>query len=334
MECRRHRQRGQAWAKLARAGGADGDGVNDQFKIGGTDGIQRRRNQDVGFFQRLQRYPHILLGENVEHLQGHAENGLQFVALQQGRADIDRDDDIRAHLPHDIHRQIARQPAVEKYLVADLVGRDRARHRHRGAHRIAEPAAIEHHHAPGLRIGGDRAKRDRQFVEHHLARGVAREQGKQAVEFLSGDGARRQAQTAVLHADFKFEQTRQVFLLAQEAAVGPGAGVGEQIVPVRVGKPLFKLATRGAGGIGRADECAHTGAGDIVDRDVQFLKDLDHTHMGRATRAAAGQHQADFGTPFFSGCIGRHLCKNRRVDEHREEGEEDGNAESAVAEWE
>jgi hypothetical protein len=53
---------------------------------------------------------------------------------------------------------------------------------------------------------------------------------------------------------------------------------------------LFRAAT---GGVQRADETAHGRAGDLVHRDVMFLKPLQHTYLGKAQRAAATQGKTD-----------------------------------------
>ncbi len=55
---------------------------------------------------------HVLLGEDIDHLRCIADHRLQLVAGHEGRADVDRDHDVRTHGADDVDRQIVDEAAV------------------------------------------------------------------------------------------------------------------------------------------------------------------------------------------------------------------------------
>ena len=68
------------------------------------------------------------------------------------------------------------------------------------------------------------------------------------------------------------------------------------------------------GGVAGADQRAHAGARDAVDRHAHLLEHLEHADVRAALRAAAGEHEPD--TRALAG--GAVLCGRRRRDgEHR-----------------
>ena len=64
-------------------------------------------------------------------------------------------------------------------------------------------------------------------------------------------------------------------------------------LPVDGDQEFFELVSRYAGGITAADERAHAGAGDAIDRHAQFFQHLQHADVRAALRATAGEHEAD-----------------------------------------
>jgi hypothetical protein len=57
---------------------------------------------------------------------------------------------------------------------------------------------------------------------------------------------------------------------------------------------LVHFGHRGTRGVGGTHQRAHAGAGDAVHRHAVLLEHLEYADVGRAARAATGQHQADF----------------------------------------
>ncbi len=73
----------------------------------------------------------------------------------------------------------------------------------------------------------------------------------------------------------------------------PTARAADHLFPFDAADELLDLRGGLARRVTAADERAHAGAGDAVDRHVKLLEDLQHADMGAALGAAAGQHQAD-----------------------------------------
>ena len=67
----------------------------------------------------------------------------------------------------------------------------------------------------------------------------------------------------------------------------------DDFLPVDADDEFLELCRRDARRIAAADQRAHAGAGDAVDRYVQFFQHLQHADVRTALGAAAGEHQTD-----------------------------------------
>ena len=86
-------------------------------------------------------------------------------ARRQRRAEVDGDHDVGAHRAGDVDRQVVGEPAVDEQLATDLRRRDRARHRHAGAHHRRQLALAEDD-----RLAGDRGRSRRRDRESAAGR--------------------------------------------------------------------------------------------------------------------------------------------------------------------
>ena len=266
--------------------------------------------------QLLQRTADVLLGQDVYHLQRDAEHRSDLIGPQQRRAEVDRDDHIGAHLARDVDRQIAHQSAVDQLLIADGDRRHCARHRHRCTDGLHDTAFLQHHHFAGADVGGDGAKRDRQFVE--AARGADLNQPTQfAFKRHTGDHAFRQGNAVPADAEFRNDVRRLVVCLLPHRLVGARRLVGEELLGGDRTDHLFHLRHRQTGRVRRTDDRAHARAGDHVDRHAQFLENLQHTDMRGAARASAREHEADLR----SRRLGAARLWRRRQLRHRGPGQ-------------
>ncbi len=152
---------------------------------------------------------------------------------------------------------------------------------------------IEHYRLAVLDVRGDGPIGNRQLVEVAHGAHVEREAAQGLSELLTLDESLGQDELAVLEPERKAHEERLIVLLAPEGHFLPGGAIGERVLPVDRAERLFDLARGQARGVQAADNGAHAGAGDGVDRHAQLLEHLQHADVSSATRAAAAQHQAD-----------------------------------------
>ncbi|MOA25496.1 hypothetical protein D3C78_1462220 [compost metagenome] len=112
-------------------------------------------------------------------------------------------------------------------------------------------------------------------------------------ELYPSDDALAELHLAVFQANFGGEEDAVVVLLAAHGALLTRRVFLEQQFGGNGLQDGFHFRDRHAGGVGGANQGAHTGSGDAVDRYAILLEHLDHTDMRRAPRAATGQYQAD-----------------------------------------
>ena len=260
----------------------------------------------------------VLLGQDVDHLRRHAEDVVDRFARRQRRADVDGDDDICTHRAGDVDREVVRQAAVDEQQLADLGRRDRARHRHAGAHRRWQLALPEDDRLAGDEIGRDRAIGNRQLVEVEVP-GPQRQPAQHDLEADAGDRALLQRDAAPVEAGFDVEQRCAVVELAPDRLVLPRRLLLEQGSRRERGERLLHVDRRQAGRIGAADDRAHARARHAIDRHVQLLQDLDDPDVGGAAGAAAGKDEADLRS-------GR--CRER--ERQRGDGNEDDSTHARV----
>jgi len=86
-------------------------------------------------------------------------------AAAEPRADIDDDDDIRAHLPRDIDGQVVGDAAVHQQSAVDFDRREEGGNRHAGAERADQFSLVQNDGLAGFNVGGDGPEGNVEFVE-------------------------------------------------------------------------------------------------------------------------------------------------------------------------
>ena len=119
---------------------------------------------------------------------------------RQGLVDIDADDNISPHFPHDVYRHVPDNAAVDQKPAVQLHRGECSGHRHAGPCSISKTAAFEHHHLAGLEVCGNSPVGDRQLVEIIYVRRVEHEHLKEHIHLLVLDQALGHDQLAVLDA--------------------------------------------------------------------------------------------------------------------------------------
>ena len=104
-----------------------------------------------------------------------------------------------------------------------------------------------------------------------------------------------QQEVSAAQAERKFHEEVLVLLLATKRELGARWTILERVLPVERAHDALDVVRGEPGGIEAADDGAHAGARDRVDRDVQLIEHLQHADMRGAARAAAGEHKADAG---------------------------------------
>ena len=106
----------------------------------------------------------------------------------------------------------------------------------------------------------------------------------------------------LLHAEREAHQEIALVLLAAEAELLARRAIAERVLPVQRADQRLDLRGRHARGIQAADDRAHAGAGDRVDRHAHLVEYFQHADVRRAARAAAAQHQPTRGRSPSAAC--------------------------------
>ncbi len=239
------------------------------------------------------RLRHVLLGEEVHHLPHHAEHAGDLLGLQQRRAHVHGDDDLRAAAVADLlDGHVVHQPAVDQLAALAHHGGDRPRHRHAGAHGRRE-VAVAHRHALAVAdVGGDERERDRQLLDVALAEIGAHQLVEEELDLLARHRALAVAQAFPGHAELEPGVEAVVDLLpAQAHRFAPGAVV-EHARPVGLGDGFLHLGGRDARDVGAGRQRPHGSARNAVERHAQFLEDLENAKVRAAAGAAAAEDEA------------------------------------------
>src|SRR5436309_5007628 len=138
-----------------------------------------------------------------------------------------------------------------------------------------------------------RTERNRQGVEVLDTGRPQRQRLQYEADLLTRDETARQGDPAVLDADLDLRQIGDVVLLAAEGQVAAGRAVVEQTAPVDRPDGVLDLPRRHPGGVEPADDRAHAGAGDAVDRNAQLFERLQSADVREPARPAAAQGEAD-----------------------------------------
>ena len=133
---------------------------------------QVRQQQQVGRRQQGHVAAHILLGQDVDHLCGDTDKGVQGLAPRQRSADIDRNDSVCTKAPGDIDRQVVDQAAITEHTAIALDRREHSRYRHARAQCRGQIALAEDNRVAGFEVRRHGAKRRWQFVKPFNPPGV------------------------------------------------------------------------------------------------------------------------------------------------------------------
>ena len=134
IRVRRQRIRREGRRNTTRGFFAELDEFRCRREIGIRESAEVGRDQNVlSWAEQRKRRADVLLRQDVDRLRGQADQRRELFARHQRRSDVHRDNDIGAHLAHDIDRQIVDEPAVTEDLAIDFDRREDARHRHAGA---------------------------------------------------------------------------------------------------------------------------------------------------------------------------------------------------------
>ncbi len=144
------------------------------------------------------------------------------------------------------------------------------RHRHAGAHRHGQIALVEDHHLAGFEVRGHGPERNRQVIEiTHLIR-AGDDAPEHALDLVRGNETARRDHLAVLQAEFEAVGEGEVAALAMQRHL-LARRTGQDFLPFDRGDDLLDFGGGQAGGIGRADDRAHRGARDAIDRECASL---------------------------------------------------------------
>ena len=180
------------------------------------------------------------------------------------------DHHVGAHGPHDVGRHVVHRAAVHQHHPVTLDRWKDAGQRHGRAHRAGERPLVEDDLLRGDEIDGDRAERRRQIVEAREAHVRAGDSRQQEIDLLPAVQGQRERKSAL---DPELDSRRVVtcVLLAAHVLVLE-RGESEHLVPIGLIEQLAEFVGGHAGGERAADEPAHAGAGDHVDREYGALR--------------------------------------------------------------
>ena len=179
------------------------DGVIDPVERRRADVPHLDHDLHVGGAQRIELLSLVGADEHVERARHHRERRAQVVGRGRGIRHRDRDDHVGTGLPGDVHRDVAREPAVPEDAAVDAHGREHAGHGHARPHRERQVAAIEDDHLAALHVGGHGAERNGQLVEFRDAAAATHEVLDRQVHVLRVDQAGRRNEAAVTHAELQ-----------------------------------------------------------------------------------------------------------------------------------
>ena len=94
--------------------------------------------------------------------------------------------------------------------------------------------------------------------------------------------------------------------LFSHGAVLAGRLVGQSLVPVRFSQDGLYFCRTVTGCVKPANNGAHAGAGNVVDRHLQLFQCLQNTNVGATAGTPAAERQTDFRPAVISGAQTRH----------------------------
>ncbi len=267
------------------------------LEVAGSNPFEVRLDVDIGRLQGRQRAGDILFGQNVDHLRGNREQRTDLVGLEQGRADVDGDHDVRvATLAYFVDRHVVDQAAVDQERAAILDGGHQARHRHARAHRLAQAALAEDHLVAAHQVGRDDGRRQIQLLDLWIAILAAHQFVEEELDLLASNHTRQQICPLVIDADLRPRQVATGDVARPRIDVRSGRGIVEHVAPVGLSHGHHHLVGRQARGEGAGDQPAHARAGNAVDLHPVLTEHLEHADVRRAARAAPAEDETDART--------------------------------------
>ena len=243
--------------------------------------------------ERLYLLLDVLPRQEAAGLAEDFQEPVELVPRGERHRDVDCDDDVGAHLPDDVDRQVRGDSAVDEKPVVQLHRRQEAGDRHARADRARQVARAEDDGLARLEVRGDGAKGDREPIEVPDRRGGPRHPPEVVPELLAGNEPGGNDELAVREAQLDVDEVAGVVLLSPEGPVLPRRDVREDTLPVDRPELLPHLRRRHPDRVESAGERPAARPGHAVDRDPQLLEDLQDTDERSASRSASGEGEAD-----------------------------------------
>ncbi len=268
------------------------DRCHDVAEVRRPESAELRSHQHIVIAELVDLPKRFPADEDREHLFGDRYRRLQFVGLIQRELNVDRNDDIDAHLANDIDRQVADEPAVHQQMAVDSHRRQRSRHGHAGANRERKIATVHDVHLARLDVGCDRAKRYGEIVKVLDVRYRERQVAEYEIELLALHEAERQVRPSSLEPDIQVDGVVPRILLAPESQVAAVRFVGHRVRPVHFRHQLLELRHAHARRVQASDNRPHARAGNGIDGYAHAFEFAQHADMRRAARTASAEHQS------------------------------------------
>ncbi len=172
-----------------------------------------------------------------------------------------RQNPLSAHLSQGDGGDGVGQHAIHQQTPADLYRKKHSGVGATGAHRIHQRSGMENDSRAGGEIGGGHGEGNLQFFESLDLQNAAE---KLDHAFVAGKSVTRQRPAG-------------------------------KVLEAHPGCNLFQLRDSDTAAVGRADQRAHTGAGDQAYRNIFFFEDFEDADVGDAAGKAAAQGQSNAG---------------------------------------
>jgi hypothetical protein len=154
---------------------------------------------------------------------------------------------------------------------------------------------VEDDHGAGFNVGRHRTEGNRKTVKGFAGPDKPSQFAQGHEQVLSGNEGIGHFQPRFIDAEFGPSRRIEFFGLCPIAALLSGQRIAEEQIPIGLFQPFQHFLRRVSCAVEAADDRSHTGPGDVVDLDVQFLEHANHPDMSDPAGPSAGQHQADSG---------------------------------------
>ena len=199
------------------------------------------RDMDIVFPEEPQLIGGPAVDQYGDHLAGDRQGGAEFFLGLKGETEVHGDDDVGAHLAHDLDRQVAGYAAVDQQPSIQRLRLEDPGHRHAGVHCDHQVAGVEHHHLAAADIRRHGAKGDRQGIEVINGRDGKGEPAQGEVHVLALHQSAGQQQPRAVDTQVEIDQEAEIIGLAAVRALRTRRAVSKQHVPVRRPHDFFEL---------------------------------------------------------------------------------------------